>query len=42
MYVVDAGKGELAAYRINRGKLAAPAESYPVPDGTSSIALVQP
>jgi 6-phosphogluconolactonase (cycloisomerase 2 family) len=41
MYVVDGGKGELAAYQINRGKLAL-AESYPVPDGTSFITLVQP
>lgn len=42
MYVVDAHKGELAAYRIDAGKLVAPPESYPIPDGTSSIALVQP
>src|SRR4029077_8859770 len=42
MYVVDAGKAELTAYRINRGKLVAFAESYPIPDGTSFITIVQP
>jgi hypothetical protein len=42
MYVVDAGRGELAAYRINDGKLSTVAARYPVPDGTSSITLVQP
>jgi hypothetical protein len=42
MYVVDASKAELTAYQIEGGKLVVLVASYPVPEGTSSIALVQP
>ena len=42
MYVVDAGKAELAAFHVEQGRpkaLSPPA--YPLPSGTSAIALVK-
>jgi len=41
MYVVDANRAELLAFRVEKGKvLALPAAVYPVSAGTSSVVLV--
>jgi len=42
MYVMDAGKAELMAFRIQNGKpLPLSPQSYPLPRGTAFIALVE-
>jgi len=43
MFVVDTGKGELAAFRIENGRpIPLPSSTYPVPRGTAALALVRP
>jgi hypothetical protein len=43
MYVVDAAKAELAAFQVESGKpVPLSPSAYPVPRGTTSVALVKP
>lgn len=43
MYVIDASKAEIAAYRVDGGKLVPlTPQSYPVSRGANSLTLVKP
>ena len=42
MYVVDANRAELLAFRVEKGKASALLQSYPMRESTGPIALVQP
>jgi hypothetical protein len=42
MYMVDAARAELLAFRVEGQGLVKIAEANPVPDGTNSVALVKP